>query len=127
MIDTIGKISYNMSVFLLQKTALMNDLEQILHTLEDMKSVDVTCIHVADMTSIAENMIIVTGNNTRHTRSIMNALLDLAPNLSSSKPRIEGDDHCEWILVHFGDVIVHIMLPHTRSYYALEKLWSKDI
>ena len=103
----------------------MTDQEHILSTLNDMKAVDVITLDVRKMTTITDVMIIVTGNNSRHTRSIMNALIDIAPTLSFGKPVIEGDDHCEWILVNFGDVIVHIMQPQTRQYYAIEKLWSQ--
>ena len=103
----------------------MTDQEHILSTLNDMKAVDVITLDVRNMTTITDVMIVVTGNNSRHTRSIMNALIDIAPKLSFGKPVIEGDDHCEWILVNFGDVIVHIMQPQTRQYYAIEKLWSQ--
>ena len=105
----------------------MTDLEKILTVLHDMKAVDVADLDVTSLTSITDHMIVVTGNNTRHTRSIMNALIDLTPNLSCPKPVIEGDDHSEWILVNFGDVVVHIMLPQTRAYYAIEKLWSQEL
>ena len=102
----------------------MTDLDRILASLDDMKAVDLVSLDVKHLTSITDHMVIVTGNNTRHTRSMMLALIDLAPTLSFQKPQIEGDDHCEWILVNFGEVIVHIMLPQTRQYYAIEKLWS---
>ena len=103
----------------------MTDQEHILSALNDMKAVDVITLDVRKMTTITDVMIIVTGNNSRHTRSIMKALIDIAPTLSFGKPVIEGDYHCEWILVKFGDVIVHIMHPQTRQYYAIEKLWSQ--
>lgn len=103
----------------------MTDQDQILSTLNDMKAVDIVTLDVRTITTITDTMVIVSGNNTRHVRSIMNALLDIAPKLSYGKPTIEGDDHCEWILVNFGDIIVHIMQPQIREYYAIEKLWSQ--
>ena len=105
----------------------MTDLEHILSSLDDMKGVDITPLDVSTLTSITDHMVIVTGKNTRHTRSMMLALIDLYPSLTCGKPVIEGDDYNEWILMNFGDVIVHIMLAHVRDYYAIEKLWSKDL
>lgn len=105
----------------------MTDIEQIISNLEDMKAVEINHLDVANITSMTDHMIIVTGNNVRHTRAIMQSLTCLHPNLSLPKPRVEGDDYCEWILVNFGEVIVHIMLPDTRAYYGIDNLWSKEV
>lgn len=105
----------------------MSDLDEIVTALEDMKSPKITCLEIGHITSMADHMLIVTGNNVRHNRAMMQALVDLHPKLSLPKPRIEGEDYCQWILVNYGDVIIHIMLPDTREYYAIEKLWSKEI
>lgn len=105
----------------------MTDVEQIISNLEDMKAVEINHLDVASITSMTDHMIIVTGNSVRHTRAIMQSLACLHPSLSLPKPRIEGDDYCEWILVNFGDVIVHIMLPDIRAYYGIDKLWSQEV
>lgn len=105
----------------------MSDLDKIISTLDDVKSPKITHLDVSGITSMTDHMLIATGNNVRHNRAMMQALLDLSPQLSMPKPQIEGEDYCQWILVNFGDVIVHIMLPDTREYYAIEKLWSKEL
>lgn len=102
----------------------MELLDRIVHTLEDMKGIDLISLDVRQLTSITDDMVIVSGNTSRHTRSMMNALLDMVVKHKFDKPRVEGDEECQWILVNFGDVICHIMLPDIRRYYALEKLWS---
>lgn len=102
----------------------MKILDCVINTLQDMKATDIACLDVAKLTSITDHMVIATGNTTRHTRSMMNALLDMAVKESFQKPTCEGDDDCQWVLVNFGDVICHIMIPETRQYYALEKLWG---
>ena len=105
----------------------MTDLDKIITALEDMKATNLNCLDIGRITSMADHMIIVTGTSTRHNRAMMQALQEIAPELSYGKPRIEGDDYCQWILVNFGDVIVHIMLADMREYYAIEKLWSKEL
>ncbi|MEC8882495.1 MAG: ribosome silencing factor [Pseudomonadota bacterium] len=102
----------------------MELLNSIVCTLEDMKGIDLVSLDVGQLTSITDHMVIVSGNTSRHTRSMMNALLDMAVKHKFEKPRVEGDEEGQWILVNFGDVICHIMLPDIRQYYALEKLWS---
>ena len=102
----------------------MKLLDSIIHTLENMKGLDLTTLDVRELTSITDHLVIVSGNTPRHTRSMMNALLDMAVEYKFEKPRVEGDADGQWILVNFGDVICHIMLPDVRQYYALEKLWS---
>ena len=102
----------------------MEPLDSIIHTLEDMKGIDMVSLDVKKLTSITDDMVIVSGNTSRHTRSMMNALLDMAVDRKFEKPRVEGDEDGQWILVNFGDVICHIMLPDVRRHYALEKLWS---
>ena len=98
--------------------------DSIVQALEDMKGIDLISLDVRKLTSITDHMVIVSGNTPRHTRSMMNALLDMAVKQNFEKPRIEGDEEGQWILVNFGDAICHIMLPDVRRYYALEKLWS---
>lgn len=102
----------------------MDLLDSIVQTLEDMKGIDLLLLDVRQLTSMTDHMVIVSGNTSRHTRSMMNALVDMAVMHQFEKPRIEGDEDGQWILVNFGDVICHIMLPDVRRYYALEKLWS---
>jgi ribosome-associated protein len=69
-------------------------------------------------------MVVASGNSNRQVKSLANNVVVDAKKAGFDLIGIEGDDVSEWILVDFGDVIVHIMLPATRVFYDLEKLWS---
>lgn len=101
--------------------------ERVLAELAEMKAREVSCLNVRALTSIADYMIICSGTSNRHTRAIANHIADVLKNQHGVTPiGVEGMDTGEWILVDFGDVIVHVMLRETRDYYQLEKLWDPN-
>jgi len=101
--------------------------ERVLTELAEMKAREVSCLRISEMTSLADYMIICCGTSNRHTRAIANHLTDVLKNELGVTPiGVEGMDTGEWILVDFGDVIVHVMLRETRDYYQLEKLWDPN-
>lgn len=95
-----------------------------LSALEDMKGQDITVIHVTEMTSIADYMIICTGTSSRHIKSLADNVATKAKHAAIKNVRVEGDNDSEWILVDIGDVIIHVMLASARSFYSLEDLWE---
>lgn len=99
-------------------------LKFILAVLEDMKARDIETLNVQKMTSITDNMVICSGTSTRHTRSIAEHLVTESKKRGIPPLGVEGEDVGDWILVDLGDAIVHVMLPDTRAFYSLEKLWS---
>ena len=93
--------------------------------LDDLKGRDIVTLDVREMTDITDYMLICTGTSNRHVKSLAdNVALELkkqgCPPLG-----VEGvDQKPEWALVDFGPVVVHVMLPETRNFYDLERLWS---
>ncbi len=92
--------------------------------LEDMKALDIRVLDVRDQTSITDLMVIASGTSTRHIKSIADHVAAEAKKLGVNTPGVEGDKGSEWILIDLIDIVVHVMMPETRSFYALEKLWS---
>jgi len=92
--------------------------------LDDMKAVDIVELDIGDMSTIADIMIVASGNSQRHVKAIANSVLEKAKEAGQAPIGVEGTDISEWILIDLGDIIVHVMLPKTRSFYDLEKLWS---
>lgn len=92
--------------------------------LEDMKALDIRVLDVRDQTSITDLMVIASGTSTRHIKSIADHVAVEAKKLGVNTPGVEGDKGSEWILIDLIDIVVHVMMPETRSFYALEKLWS---
>ena len=111
------------------KQEIINDasdqlLKIVMTALEDMKGVDIRVIDVRDLTSITDRMVIVSGTSTRHVKALAeNVVLESKKN--GYKPLgVEGENVAEWVLVDLADVVVHVMMPEIRDFYALEKLWS---
>ena len=92
--------------------------------LEELKAKDAVQIDVRGKSSVADYMGIASGTSTRHVKSIGDEVVRFAKNLGVMPLGVEGEREAEWVLVDLGDVIVHIMLPRVREFYALERLWT---
>jgi ribosome-associated protein len=92
--------------------------------LEDMKAVNIKKLDVRGLTDIADTMMIASGNSDRHVRSIADRVVEKAKAAGFRPLGIEGARDGEWVLVDLQDILVHVMLPRVREFYALEKLWE---
>lgn len=95
-----------------------------LEALDNIKAKDVVCMEVKPITSIADYMIVCSGTSSRHLKAIADELTETSKKAGHQPTGVEGEGGAEWVLVDLGDVIAHIMLPDTRRFYDLEKLWS---
>ncbi len=96
----------------------------VLTILDDMKAKDVKELDVSELTDMADSMIIASGTSNRHVRSIAGSIMSKLKELEVATVGIEGEDAGDWVLVDLGDIIIHIMLPESREFYGLEKLWA---
>lgn len=96
----------------------------IVEQLEEIKAQDIKVLSISEKSTIADFMVICSGTSTRHVKSIATLLIKELKASELPPIGVEGDDAAEWVLVDSGDVIVHIMLPQSRDYYQLEKLWE---
>ena len=92
--------------------------------LEDLKGIDIVILDIADKSSIADNMLVATGSSQRHVSSLGSEVRKQFKDAGHLPLGVEGDNRSDWVLVDLGDVIVHVMTPEMRDFYALEKLWS---
>ena len=96
----------------------------VVSSLEDFKASDILVIDVSGKSPLTERMVIASGNSTRHVKSMAENLIVNAKAEGNPPLGVEGAGEGEWVLVDLNDVIVHLMLPQTRAFYNLEKLWE---
>ena len=103
-------------------------LEKLLETVHaavgELKAKDVVEIDVRGKSSVTDFMVIASGTSSRHVKSIADEVVKFAKRLDVMPLGVEGEQEAEWVLVDLGDVVVHVMLPRIREFYALERLWT---
>jgi len=96
----------------------------VIAALDDMKAINTITLDVTALTDVMDYMVISSGSSNRHVKSLASNVSVEAKKQSVAPIGTEGEDAGEWVLVDFGDVVVHVMLPATRAYYDLERLWT---
>ena len=92
--------------------------------LEDSKGESIEVLDLTDRSTFADYMIVASGNSSRQVKAMADRLVQRAKAAGCPPLGVEGDREAEWVLVDLADVVVHLMLPQTRAFYNLEKLWS---
>lgn len=85
---------------------------------------DVIVLDLQEHTPVTDYFVIVSGTTRVQIRAITEAVEDAMKDAGAAKPRAEGRDDGRWVLLDFGDVVVHVMNPREREYYNLERLWG---
>jgi len=101
--------------------------KEIKQTLSDNKAIDIKSISLKDKTSIADFMIIASGNSSRHLQALSEIVVDKLKENGVSNCHLEGKGSNEWKLIDGIDIIIHIFHPEKRKFYDLEKMWSELI
>lgn len=96
----------------------------LIEAMEDIKARDIVTLDVQKISNVTDHMIIASGMSNRQVSAIAKNVIDKAKNAGTRPLGVEGEREGEWILVDFGEIVVHIMQPETREFYQLEKLWS---
>ena len=99
-------------------------LKTVRDATEELKAKDVVEIDVRGKSSVTDFMVVASGTSTRHVKSIADEVMKFAKRLDVQPLGVEGEREAEWVLVDLGDVVVHVMLPRVREFYALERLWT---
>lgn len=97
----------------------------IAESLDAGKAENIRVLDVRKLTSITDYMVVASGRSPRQVRALKDRVLDAARENNVRPIGVEGENVGEWVLIDFGDVIVHTMHPETREHYQLEKLWDE--
>lgn len=108
----------------LEKKDVQKLQRAIVDGLEDVKAQDIMVFDTEHITSLFERVIIASGTSNRQTKALAASVRDAVRDAGFSKPRIEGEENGEWIIVDCGAAVAHIMQPTIRQYYHLEELWG---
>ena len=100
---------------------------QVVAAIEDIKGIDIRVIDIADISDFADYMIVASGTSVTHVKALAREASNKLRKQGVIPLGENGADIGEWVLVDFGDVVLHVMRPEVREYYDLEKLWDEDV
>lgn len=102
-------------------------LKVITDALDDRKGIDIQSIQITDVSVLTDYIVIASGTSVAHNRGLCGSVQEAMDKASPDRrPHIEGEDTARWILMDYGDVIVHIFHRQDREYYDLERLWDPE-
>jgi ribosome-associated protein len=113
-----------------QKTAGVQELdERIVTALQaagDKKALDLVVLDLREIASFTDYFVITSGANERQVQAISDEVLERLKKSGSPAARVEGRKTAEWILLDYGDFIVHVFADKARKFYDLERLWRES-
>jgi len=111
------------------ETTAKKDLQRlqraIIDGLEDVKGQDIAVFNTEHLSPLFERVIVASGTSNRQTKALAASVRDAVRDAGFDKPRVEGEDNGEWIIVDCGAAVAHVMQPVIRAYYRLEEIWGE--
>jgi ribosome-associated protein len=101
-------------------------LKLTLQSLEDNKAFDVVSINLIGRSSIADYMIVASGNSSRQVTSMADNLVKTYKEIGLRPSSPEGMSNGDWVLIDAKDILIHIFRPEVRDFYSLEKMWLQN-
>lgn len=103
---------------------MIDILEKVVKVLDEKSATEINVINVGSVSAIADYFIIATGNNPRHMHALVDYTEDAFAQVSMHAIRKEGFKSEDWVLLDYGDIMVHIFSQETRNRYKLDKIWA---
>ena len=100
-------------------------LKVTLESLDNDKGIDIVSIDLIGRSSIADYMVMVSGNTVRQVTAMANNLIKKYKEMGLRLPSPEGMSNGDWVLIDAKDILIHIFRPEVRDFYSLEKMWVK--
>jgi ribosome-associated protein len=111
------------------ETSAKKDIQKlqraIVDGLEDVKGQDIVVFDTESLSPLFERVIVASGTSNRQTKALAASVRDAVREAGFDKPRIEGEENGEWIIVDCGAAVAHVMQPVIRQYYRLEEIWGQ--
>jgi ribosome-associated protein len=96
----------------------------VVDALEDVKAQDIRVFNTTRLTELFDRVVIASGTSNRQTRALASSVVEKVKAAGGEVLSVEGTEAGEWVLVDLGDIVVHVMQPTARDYYALEEIWG---
>lgn len=110
---------------MMNKNSILKDLERIAQAIYDKKGMNILVLDVRDICTMTDFFIIAEGTVDRHVKALSNVIMDEFTREKRNPLHAEGLQDGEWIVLDYGDFVIHLFTPELREKYALENLWSK--
>ncbi|MDQ2977332.1 MAG: ribosome silencing factor [Acidobacteriota bacterium] len=92
----------------------------------EKKALDVTVLDLREIASFTDYFVITSGNNERQVQAISDEVFETLKKAGTAAARVEGYKTAEWILLDYGDFVVHVFDEKARRFYDLERLWRES-
>jgi ribosome-associated protein len=102
-------------------------LGEAIQAAQGRKALDLRVLNLQGVSSFTDHFLICSGTSARHTQAISDAVTEQLGDSGLDPLHIEGYAKAEWILLDYGDFVVHIFLERAREFYDLERLWKKAV
>ena len=93
--------------------------------MEEKKGEDIVLMDIHELADFADYFVICSGTSDRMLRALADSVVEQVEKTTQQRGRLEGEPQDGWLLIDFGDVVVHLFAPDRRSYYRLEELWGR--
>ena len=109
----------------MNKNSIFKDLDRIAQAIYDKKGFNILVLDVREICTMTDFFIIAEGTVDRHVKALSHTIIDeFAPDRKSPL-HVEGQQEGDWVVLDYGDFVVHLFVPELRQKYALEELWNK--
>jgi ribosome-associated protein len=98
--------------------------EAVIRALEDIKAQDIQVIDVHDKTQLMDTLVVASGTSKRHVTAVVSSVAEDLKKQGFAVRAQEGSGDSDWVLIDLTDLVLHVMIPETRAYYDIERLWS---
>lgn len=122
---TSGNLASKAATIPVAEAQLDERILSAIHAAGEKKAIDVVVLDLRDIASFTDNFVITSGTNERQVQAIADEIVETLKKAGSPVYRMEGYKTAEWILLDYGDFVVHIFDEKARKFYDLERLWRE--
>jgi ribosome-associated protein len=106
------------------KKRLTSEITRVVRAALDKKATNVVVLDLRDTPAFTDFFVLCSGQSQRQVKAIADSVEEALRAVKIRPAHVEGYDRSEWVLMDFFNFIVHVFAPHTREFYALERLWG---